>query len=404
MIEALKPLLADRCVVAMYLNFGPYHVARLRAIAAALEPYGARLVGIELAAVEKGYPWRVARRQEPFEWCTLFHDREVERIPGRELDAAVRAALEACTPCAVAIPGWSHAFVRGAAAWCRRRSPITVLWADSTAGSRELGAKLVKRRWYIELYKRWLLRGFHAAQVAGDASAEYIASLGIPRSRITLKCDVVDNDYFAKLADETRADAAMHRRKYGVPEKFFFLPARLMHRKNQLGLLDAYSIYLRKAGSAAWSLVLVGSGETEREVDAKVAAMNTPLVIRRPFLQSEDVARLNGLASALVFTSLMETWGLILNESAAAGLPLLISDRCPAVDHLLIDGENGYVLDPNDHEQVADRMYRVSSLSEGALAAMGAASRRIVADWGCPQHAEELLRAIAVGAASRDGR
>ena len=67
----------------------------------------------------------------------------------------------------------------------------------------------------------------------------------------------------------------------------------------------------------------------------------------------------------------------------------------------MVDGENGYVLDPTDHEQIADRMLRVSTLEPGELARMGAASRRIVADWGCAQHAEELLRAISLGAAVR---
>ena len=40
-----------------FTNFGPYHLARLRALAARLCPAGHRLIAYEVAGQEQTYPW-----------------------------------------------------------------------------------------------------------------------------------------------------------------------------------------------------------------------------------------------------------------------------------------------------------------------------------------------------------
>lgn len=396
--DLLRRRLAGRAIAVLYLNFGPYHVARLRAIATALQRYDARVVGIELAGVEKIYPWRVARERENFQWRTLVDNQEVERIPRTTQRRLTLAALDEADPAALVIPGWSHAFHRAAGDWLRRRRAVGVVCGDSTADTRRQGyARLIRRRWHVELYKRWLLRGFHSAVVSGDLSRDYFATLGIPRQHIFLKYDVVDNGYFARIAEETREDAPRWRRELKTPEQFFFFPSRLLELKNHVRLADAYTRYAERARAAAWGLLLVGSGPTEGEVDAKLAALQSPLVERRAFAQIEEVARYYGLASALILPSWSETWGLIVNEAAAAGLPVLVSKRCPVSRHLVDPGANGWTFDPYDTAQMADCMWKMSNQTPEALAAMGAASRRVVADWDVTDHASEVLRAIEVG-------
>lgn len=399
--ESLRPWLQNRGVAVLYLNFGPYHVARLRAIAAALRPFNCRVEAIELSAVEKQYPWRVSRQSEPFGWHTLFPDREVESLTAREQTAAITSLLAKLTPASVVIPGWSHPFLRGALSWCRKSSAISVLCGDSTANTGLKGWQPAKRPWYKELVKRWMIRGADAAQASGEECRQYFATLGIPRDRIFLKYDVVDNAYFARIADETRRDAAHWRQNLAVPDNFFFYPARMLEVKNHPRLLDAYRAYLKRVGDRAWGLVMVGSGPDEKIVDERIAALASPNVQRKSYAQIEDVARYYGLASALLFPSWKETWGLIVNEAEAAGLPIVISSGCTANEHLMRDGENGFVFDPFDIDQMADCMTRMTLLSRGEYDAMCASSRGIVADWDVGDHAHELLNAMQAGANAR---
>lgn len=396
--EGLRARLGGGSVAVLYLNFGPYHLARLRTIAAALRPLDCRLIGIELAATEQRYQWRVDRSDEPFEWVSLFHDRPVESITSREQSRAVRAVLSERRPAAIAIAGWSHEFLRAAIAWGRRRS-IVVICGDTAANTREIASRRLSRRWWLELAKRWLLRGVRAAHVASDPSREYMASLGVPRENIFLKYDVVDNEYFAHIAGETRADAAAWRAKLDLPAQYFIYGSRVLPHKNQLGLVRAYARYLENAGPDAWSLLLVGSGRAEADVDAAIAEVRSTKLTRRPFAQREEIARCYALASALVFPSFTETWGLILNEAAAAGLPLLASNACIGADYLIRPGENGFRFDAESEESICAALLRLSATSETERLRMGEASRRIVAEWSVEAHAAELLHAIHAASA-----
>lgn len=400
MNEILDRTLRGRSVAVLYLNFGPYHVARLRAVAAALASYECKLIGVELASFEDKYPWRIDRGAEPFTWVTLFPDRTVESVSKPEQRRAICALLDGHDPAAVAPAGWSHAFFLAALGWCRRRRAVSVVCGDSTAHTGLRGDWTpIRRPWHKELVKRFMLRGVNAAQASGNLCREYFASLGIPRERIVLKYDVVDNAFFSAIADAMRADADAWRTRLNLPPKFFFYPSRMLVVKNHLRLLAAYEKYAARAREP-WGLVLLGSGPDEAPVDERIRRMANPLVSRRPNEQIEGVARYYGLASALVFPSWSETWGLIINEAEAAGLPVIVSSGCTAAEHLLVEGVNGFGFDPMDVEGLAAALGRMASLSAAEYSACCATSRRIIAEWDVGPHAAELLRAIGLGAAT----
>ena len=50
-----------------FTNFGPYHLARLRALAEELERGGRQLLAVEVAGAERRYPWLASNREEPFQ-------------------------------------------------------------------------------------------------------------------------------------------------------------------------------------------------------------------------------------------------------------------------------------------------------------------------------------------------
>ncbi len=79
----------------------------------------------------------------------------------------------------------------------------------------------------------------------------------------------------------------------------------------------------------------------------------------------------------------------------AAGLPVLVSNRCGCARDLVREGVNGFTFDPFDVEELARRMY---DLAHGNVdrAAMGRASREIIAGWGPERFADGLARAVEV--------
>ena len=90
-------------------------------------------------------------------------------------------------------------------------------------------------------------------------------------------------------------------------------------------------------------------------------------VIFHGFMQLDEVAALAGSCDAFVCPSHRELWGLVVNEALACGLPVLASRYAGATTDLIVDGVNGYVVDPDDLTDMAAKMETV--LADPAAAA-----------------------------------
>lgn len=84
----------------------------------------------------------------------------------------------------------------------------------------------------------------------------------------------------------------------------------------------------------------------------------------------------------------------------AAGLPVLVSNRCGCARDLVDEGRNGITFNPFDIGEIADAMVRVTSGSCDR-AAMGAASQAIIASWGPQRFAAGFEAAARAALAAR---
>jgi len=234
------------------------------------------------------------------------------------------------------------------------------------------------RRFWREWAKRWLLKSFDAVAATGERSVRYAQLLGVPRERVWRIGNVVDNEHFASGAKEARRRAAEHRRSLGLPERYFLCVGRLSPEKNLDTLIGSFARYRRAGGT--WQLVLVGAGPEEdrlRELAGKQAPEAVHFV---GWKQYPELPLYYGLASCFVLASVSETWGLVVNEAMASGLPVLVSRQCGCVPELCQQGVNGYDFDPADVQGLAQLMHSISS--DGLnLGRMGEASRRIIANF-----------------------
>ena len=250
--------------------------------------------------------------------------------------------------------------------------------------------------------KRALFKLFDAALVGGTPQVEYARELGFAPEVIFTGYDVVDNLFWQKQAALARRNGHGWRLKLGLPEKFFVAVNRFIPKKNISGLIQAYSLYKSRAGDQAWSLVICGGGPLEEEIRGLIAAVGLQSDILLPGYQNaEEMAVFYGLASAFIHTSShAEQWGLVVNEAMASGLPVLVSEICGCAQDLVQNGVNGFTFDPLDLEGLARLMLKMSS-GQVDLAAMGAASRRIIAAWTPEVFARGLLQAVEAAGMQR---
>ena len=135
-----------------------------------------------------------------------------------------------------------------------------------------------------------------------------------------------------------------------------------MREKGVFDLLKAYERLSREVQRDV-GLVFVGNGSARAQLEALAAAV--PGCVRiLPFLQREELASVYAIADALVFPTHTDTWGLVVNEAMACGLPILASEVAGCVADLVENEWNGFVIPPRDIERWAGAMKVIATSPE----------------------------------------
>jgi glycosyltransferase involved in cell wall biosynthesis len=292
-------------------------------------------------------------------------------------------------PEALGMVGYVRPESMAALRWARKLRRPTILMSESQAIDH-------RRVWWKEAVKRRRVQRFSAALVGGPRHRDYLVTLGMPADRVALGYDAVDHDWFAQWAESVRSDPDGHR---DLPEAPYFLAvSRFVREKNLPRLVRAFARFRRvHAAGVGWHLVLCGDGPGAGEVEAAVESSGVSHAIHRPgFLQAEELVRWYAGASAFVHPSLMEPWGLVVNEAAACGLPLLVSDRAGCIDTLVPEppGTTGRRFDPRDETALADGLGWLASLPEADRTAMGRRAADVAAAWGPARFAQGTVEAL----------
>jgi glycosyltransferase involved in cell wall biosynthesis len=92
----------------------------------------------------------------------------------------------------------------------------------------------------------------------------------------------------------------------------------------------------------------------------------------------------------------MEPWGLVVNEAAACGLPLLVSTHAGCAPTLVPepDGTTGCRFDPMDFEAMSTRLAWMATCPDDDRRAMGLRAAETVSHWGPDRFAVGALQAL----------
>jgi 1,2-diacylglycerol 3-alpha-glucosyltransferase len=372
-----------------FTNFGPYHLARLRALANRLRSSGSHLIAYEVAGSEQRYPWCRSPSNEPFEWNTLFPNRALETISHGDCRLAIKRALDRDRPDSVGIVGYARPESMVAARWARRRNLTSILMSESQQIDRP-------HVWWKELIKKQRVGWFDAALVGGPSHRDYLVQLGMPSRSISLGYNAVDNGYFAAAANFWRQTE--NGRSGLPPVPYFLVVCRFVPEKNLVRLIRAFAAYRARCDShTAWDLVVCGDGPERSRLEQAIAESGAAAAIHCPgFLQSDALPRWYAHAGASVLPSLSEPWGLVVNEAAASRLPLLVSSRAGCASTLVPGprGTTGNQFDPRNINEIMNNLLWISSLDRAERDAMGRRAAKTVAEWGPDRFASGALQAL----------
>jgi glycosyltransferase involved in cell wall biosynthesis len=187
------------------------------------------------------------------------------------------------------------------------RRPVWIWWGGTRHTERFIGRHRRALRWLLARQgKRWISYG--------ETSTEYLSDLSIARERIVQIQNCVDERIYT-------ADAEPLRKL--EPRPGFLCVGRLIACKGIDTLLLA-AASLQREGHV-FSLLIVGSGPDRglfEESARKLGLVNVEFLGEQP---PASMPRVYRSGDFLVFPTLDEVWGLVVNEALLSGVPVLSS-------------------------------------------------------------------------------
>ncbi len=203
-------------------------------------------------------------------------------------------------------------------------------------------------RWAIKVAARRSARILAVSQFTKD---EIVRWLGVAPERIVVTHNAAD----ARFAPPSAAELAAFRARASLPDQFILFLGTLEPRKNIATLLTAYA---QIAATTQVPLLIAGAkGWLYEPVLAQIERLGLGEKIRLVgYIPQEDQPLWYAAATAFVFPSLYEGFGMPPLEAMACGAPTIVS-RSSSLPEVV--GDAALLCDPHDPEDFADALHRV---------------------------------------------
>jgi glycosyltransferase involved in cell wall biosynthesis len=378
-------------VAAVFPEPTPYRAPLLDRVAASSE---IDLTVIYAAGTVAGRTWRVEQKHRavflrglrlPGAQRVLHHDYPV--TPG------VVGALMDVQPDVVVISGWSTFAAQAAIAWCGIKDiPYLLVVESHDEGPRAGWRRTVKGTVVPPIVERAA-----GLLVTGTLARDSMIARGAHPERVRVFANTIDVEDFGEQADRLAGRRPDVRRTLQVePEDVIVLSvARLAAEKG----LDVLVRAVAAADDPQLVLVVAGEGSERARLTELARELSVRLTLAGD-VDWERIVELYVAADVFALLSEREPWAVVVNEAAACGLPLVLTDRVGAAHDLLRDGENGALVGAGDVEAAA-RALRELAADPERRRAQGSRSRELARDWGYGPSVEGFLEAVREAVADR---
>lgn len=199
--------------------------------------------------------------------------------------------------------------------------------------------------------KCFLMRGAKGYFAGGQSAVNYFKYYRADPKRIHLHnfTSLHQEDINKKLLNDT--EKGRLKEKKGMTGKFNVVTVgRHIECKG-------FDIVLKAAERIGESIdfYIIG-GEPSAENRQYKETHNLSNVYFVDFLGKNELREYYNAADLFVLMTRGDTWGLVINEAMANGLPVITTKRCVAGVELMKDGENGYIIDVDDTQALVSKV------------------------------------------------
>lgn len=340
-------------VAICFHRFAPYHVDRIAAASRLLDGQ-MKVIGVEYSENSTTYAWEKATSRD-FERITLFPAENWEEISPLRRLRVLMACLMRIKAKHVFLINYAFADTFAAAIALRLMGKFPYIMMGSKFSDKN---RILSR----EAFKRFLFIPYVGGITSGASHAKYLEFLGVGTNKFRAGLDTLSVKRVRACSGSDPAPGG-----YEYDRRHFTIVARMIPEKDIPTAIHAYARYRDlsvERGLPARDLVLCGDGPDRSLIEDMVREKKLRSVIFLGFSNEKEVCETLASTLALILPSISETWGLVINEAVAMGVPVLCSDVCGACDDLVRAGINGYSFAPGEAEGLSNLMLMLSSDEE----------------------------------------
>jgi glycosyltransferase involved in cell wall biosynthesis len=220
----------------------------------------------------------------------------------------------------------------------------------------------LKQRFATILSRLFLLDKFSHAWVPGKPQFTYVQKLGFKPEKIRTEyycCDLPKfNAFYEKEFSQKRTS---------FPKRFIYV-GRYYNFKGVADLWEAF-IKVQTEFPNEWELWCLGKGDID--------PISHPKIKHFGFVQPQDLQPILAQSGVFVLPSRFEPWGVVVQEYAASGFPLLLSKNVGAAEVFLKEARNGYSFKAENVKEMADLLKKIIHLSNEELIKMAEESHTL---------------------------
>ncbi len=211
-------------------------------------------------------------------------------------------------------------------------------------------------RRYLDWSTRWNAR--QAAAVLADSQAtkaDLVRAYGARANKIHV-IYLGRDDSLKQVTNPLRLAAV--KAKYDLAHRYLLYVGTLQPRKNLARMVEAFERLCSRPQMADVQLVLAGKqGWLYDALFAQVSRAGLgDRVVFPGYIPDKDLPALLSAATAFVFPSLYEGFGLPVLEAGGCGVPVITSNTSSLPE---VAGDAALLVDPHDVDAIAEAMYRI---------------------------------------------
>ena len=235
---------------------------------------------------------------------------------------------------------------------------------------------ILKKNIFRDTVKRFLYKNASGCFSSGNSARDYYLFYGVPKNKI----------YRHQFSSLNRADIIttpittnhkkLIKQEIGIPNKKTVITVgQFIPRKGFDVLIQAWE---KVKGDS--QLLIIGGGNEKENYEKYIYEKKISNILIFDYLEKLELFKYFKASEIFVLPTREDIWGLVVNEAMANGLPVITTNKCVAGIELIENGKNGYIVNVNDVDSLAEKIQLLLD-SDELRDSMQQLNIKLIQDW-----------------------